>query len=190
MRRISAFLLLAIGLVGCAHQPDIKVNYDKDASFDSLKTYSIDPIEESGTQNRAVDGKSIAQLITDSINSGLQQKGLVQAAPDLANFHVHCYSQIQFKRADVAPSSPSAMAESRNEAAANPIPAGPSGSDTPMQYAEGTIIIDIINPQSGKSIWRAAGVGVMREGVDPTERAERLNQIIHKMLADFPPKAK
>src|SRR5262245_21382785 len=182
--KLCCMLLAALFLAGCA-KTQSNVDYDRSVNFGALKTYAWDPIKEAGTQNRGVDGKSIAQILTDAADRELAAKGFVRTDAN-PNLRARAYTQIQFKRADVPEADPSVIAQSRAEVAEDPIPPPPGGGSVPMQYAEGTIVLDMIDPATSKPIWRGSAVGVLKEKVDPAVRATRLDGEVRKMLVNFP----
>src|SRR3954465_2284188 len=126
-RPLAVMLVLSLSLViGCAHA-NRNVDYDHNANFSELKTYSWDAVEESGTKHRPADGKSVADIVRDAVDSSLAQKGYVQATDAAPSFRVHVYTQLRYKSADVGISDAGAIAQSRAQAAENPIPSAPGG---------------------------------------------------------------
>jgi hypothetical protein len=189
LRTLALMLVIPILLTsGCTHQVNRQIDYDHNFDFSALKTYSWDSFKESGTQNRTADGRSVADIVRDAVDSTLSQKGYVQATDSVPSFRVHVFTQLRFNRSDVPVSDAGAIAQSRAQAAENPIPASPSGQTLPVQYSEGTLVIDMIDPATGKSIWRGAAVGVLREQVDPADRARQIDAETRRLLAGFPPK--
>lgn len=51
----------------------------------------------------------------------------------------------------------------------------------------GTLIIDFFDVESRELVWRGIGESQIQEIRDPQERQERLNQVVDKILENFPP---
>ena len=67
----------------------------------------------------------------------------------------------------------------------------PGGSATrPSRYREGTVVIEIFNPETSKRIWwgNARMVAGMEDG--PETEAKQVNEAIQKILEGFPPTMK
>ncbi|MFQ5824758.1 MAG: DUF4136 domain-containing protein [bacterium] len=52
------------------------------------------------------------------------------------------------------------------------------------RYKEGTIIIDIVDPELNQLVWRGWAVGVVG---DPEESEEKINEAVNKILEKYPP---
>ena len=56
------------------------------------------------------------------------------------------------------------------------------------QYEEGSLILDFVDPQSKRLIWRGSAKAEV-DSVDTPEKSEKLvNEAVNKILANFPPK--
>jgi hypothetical protein len=51
----------------------------------------------------------------------------------------------------------------------------------------GTLIIDIFDVESRELVWRGTGESEIHEIPDPQERQARLNEVVDKIMQDFPP---
>jgi hypothetical protein len=58
------------------------------------------------------------------------------------------------------------------------------------QYTEGTLIIDILEPNGERLVWRGTGTTRLREEKDPQKRIQKINAGVEKILAQFPPTKK
>ncbi len=54
------------------------------------------------------------------------------------------------------------------------------------EYNEGTLIIDALNPQTQKIVWRGIGVKELRDNKTPKERTQAVNEAIKKIMTKFP----
>ncbi len=55
------------------------------------------------------------------------------------------------------------------------------------EYEEGTFILDFVDPESMELIWRGIAQGELRNYSTPAERYERIDEIVQKVLSNFPP---
>ena len=63
------------------------------------------------------------------------------------------------------------------------------GSQTFLsQYEEGTLILDIVDPQKKKLMWRGTAKATLSEGRDSAKKEARLNEGVQKIFETFPPK--
>lgn len=54
-------------------------------------------------------------------------------------------------------------------------------------YDQGMLFIDVLDPKSGKLLWRGKGTDVLSEHADPAAVTEQVYEIVEKILAKFPP---
>ena len=55
------------------------------------------------------------------------------------------------------------------------------------QYEEGTFILDFVDPETMELIWRGIAQGELRNYSSPVKRYERIDEIVQKVLSNFPP---
>ena len=56
---------------------------------------------------------------------------------------------------------------------------------TIIQYTEGTVVIDVIDPFSRELIWRGSGVATLED--DPAQNTKQLQKVAAAIIAKFPP---
>lgn len=54
-----------------------------------------------------------------------------------------------------------------------------------VNYKEGTLIIDMIDTQSGNQVWRGAAIGVL-ENLSPEEVNKRIEKVVMEIFKKFP----
>ena len=52
---------------------------------------------------------------------------------------------------------------------------------------EGMLHIDVIDPQNGTILWRGKGTHPVEERWKPETKTEKINELVGKVLAQFPP---
>lgn len=56
-----------------------------------------------------------------------------------------------------------------------------------VDYTEGKLVVDLVDPQQKRAIWRAVSTGRIASNLSPAERTERIQAVVARMLAEFPP---
>ena len=56
------------------------------------------------------------------------------------------------------------------------------------EYEEGTLLIDVLRPDSGELLWRGSAQARLREQPSPEDREKRVREVVEKILQQFPPK--
>ena len=54
-------------------------------------------------------------------------------------------------------------------------------------YTNGTLVIGVFSGQSQEVLWHGSGTTRLRENLTPAERTENVNNVVAKILEDFPP---
>jgi hypothetical protein len=55
-------------------------------------------------------------------------------------------------------------------------------------YQEGTLVVDLVDPKTHRSVWRGTATGAFKFSTDPREKQKMISDILHEMFAGFPPK--
>jgi hypothetical protein len=166
-RLMTAFVLSVLFVPGVLAQ-DITTEFDDSADFAKFKTFAI---RDGQLNNRhpALSGELVKKRIETEIQSALTAKGLTLATgpADLNVFY-------QFGAAR------------RVETESYPV--GWRGLGTRVvrvPYSEGTLVIDLRDTATRSLVWR----GIATEGErDPTKLAGKLDDMVKKSLAKYPPK--
>ena len=61
------------------------------------------------------------------------------------------------------------------------------GDVTTVNYQEGTLILDFINPKTKNLMWRGVGKGVLPGRTTPEKSEKNINNAVSKILAKYPP---
>ncbi len=57
---------------------------------------------------------------------------------------------------------------------------------TARNYEEGTLIIDVMEGQSERLVWRGTATAEVRQRASPEDRSARVAEAVQKVLAEFP----
>ena len=171
----SVFLFCSILLVGCA---PISTNFDYDASwdFESLKTYQLlTPPVDSAVNSLSRD------RVTNAINSELIARGYneVDTDPDFqVAYHVGSQDKIQVSDWGYGYGGRGSYYGYGGRRSAVDV----------YQYQEGSLIVDIVDTDAHKLIWRGTARKVLDTNPTPEQRTATVNAAVAKILEDFPPK--
>jgi Domain of unknown function (DUF4136) len=193
MKRFIILTGILMLLFGCASL-DVSYDYDPEINFAALRTFDWLPVPEKA-QAKAQSNELTIKHIKLAVSRELNAKGLQMSSenPDiLIALHGgkekkvdvqewgYGYRDRDYSHWGLAPRGPW-----------YPQPAGRDyfdyrrGLDT-YEYEVGTLIIDFIDAKTKSLIWRGTATGV----VDPTVTSEKINEVVKKILENFPPEKK
>ena len=171
----------------------VSTDYDDSVDFTSLETYAwLDPPmreasrEEGGqsgdpfTQNTLVDKR-----VRDEVDGWLAAHGYRQArsADEPIDFLVRWDLVSQ----QVTGDSPVFVTGGFGRYGYGYGVGSGIGYSPPNTYQEGTLILDVIAPESQQLLWRGSGTSQAR---DPHMKPERLRKSVNAILERFPPRPK
>jgi len=177
MKAIHAFfILLLMGLVvSCASVYDVQHDYDKQADFESLKTYDWMTVPEKAD----IDNLNV-ERVKKAVNAELQAKGLMMTSnnPDfLIAEHLEKKDKVQFTNF-TSPFGGYYGGYWR-----------PGGNPT-YKYEEGSLTLDFVDAKSNKKIWRGVAKAEVNKANTPEKAEKLINEAVQEILKNFPPKPK
>ncbi len=183
MKTLAVAVALAGVLVlgGCSNV-SVTTDHDPDANFAGMKKFqwlTASKTALTANQTQAMfQNPLIEKRFMNAVVENLKLKGVEQdtTAPD---FYVMYYAGTQDK----------VNVTNYGYGYGHYGWGGYGGVDV-HQYTEGTIILDFINAQTKDLVWRSTASGALSSKPTVEEAQEKLNTIVAKMLADYPPKAK
>jgi hypothetical protein len=169
MKRYIQFIVFVLFCTGCA-SIDVSYNFDPEADFARIKTFDWLP----GPEKEGPNELAIKQ-IEYAVNRQLQARGIVQSSenPDML-------ISVQTGK------------ERRVESEAWGYQTGSYGFSEYRQgidtfpYEIRDVLLEFIDPDNHALIWRATASTI----VDPNKQAEQIQEIVAKMLENFPPRRK
>ena len=179
-KKALAFLVLTLWMTlfwGCS---SISVNsdYDQSVNFTKLHTYSLMK-ETNSKEDGPPPNTLVMSRIDNAIRKQLDMKGFrkVTENPDfLVAYHASVDEKTVFHS---TPYYGGGVGFGH---------VGVAYQDVyQTQYEEGTLIIDILNPQSNTLLWRGTAKGAVDERDNPTEKTQQINEAVAKILKTFPP---
>jgi len=170
MQRRS-WMVLGVLVAGCSGI-DVSHDYDRSYNFVALKTWAWSPKEtEKGSGGPISRVSSLThERIRSAVDHEMTQKKYERVEVESADFWVRHYAAVG-QRIEADPG----------------YDYGWYGQDLRV-YDEGTIIVDVISPKDKRLIWRGTARGAVDPDTKPEEREQRIQEAVHAILADFPPK--
>lgn len=167
-------------LAGCS---SVSVSRDYDASVDflSLKTYAWQHAVQPETGNPRIDNDLMDERVRSAVDALLAQKGFKLVPKEDADCLVAYF--IEYKQR-IGGSSVSFGAGTGSAGRYGGMGYNSSISD----YDEGHLTIDIIDPATGKNVWRGIGRRTTYEGSNPKKMTKIINTSVSRILGKFPPK--
>ena len=161
-------MILFVPLLNCS-SVSVNTDFDQSANFDNLQTYEWMATSEEKKKGRIKDKRTL-KLIRSAIDKQLNLKGY-QKGNENPDFFVASRASIVGKAS-----------------ASNAPRRGPNRGLYRLE--EGSLIIDILNPGTGKAIWWGSGKIIVGAKDDPETGARQIDELVQSILKEFPPKGK
>ena len=178
-------MVLVLGLWACTSF-NVKTDYDSTADFSTFKTFAfagLADVNKGGIYDNSLMRKRIESAVERELTSkGLRQVGL----NDQADLLVHYWVNVQDKQR--LESGGTSVGVARGPRGGYGWGAGYGGGVTTVEYKEGTLILDLVEPAQKQLVWRATIVGTLQDSAE--ENTELGNKAIAKAFEDYPPNKK
>lgn len=164
-------LILAFGFASC-ESVRVATDYDKEADFMQYQSYAF--------YKPGIDKAEISDLdkrrILRAIDMSLTEKGMTKSkSPDLL---VSIFTDAT-ENLSVYP---------RYNGWYSPYYGySPHYYSTVSSTTEGTLYVDLIDANTNTLVWQGVGTGVIEPGGDVDKKTERINEIVQKILEQYPP---
>jgi hypothetical protein len=157
----------------------VKSDFDPRANFSSLQTYAWLPDLQATTDPR-LDSKLLDRRVREAVDRHLAAKGYRKVDDDAPSFRV-AY-QVYVLRQSQTVSEPVGPYTYRWW--------GGMGPTYTYQYDEGTLAVDVIDPQTNVLMWRGSASAIIDPRASIKEREERIDRAVGSLLEKFPPPPK
>lgn len=180
---ISAILLLA----ACSsNKLSVKSDY-RGVAFDTLQSYRW--YDKAQPEDDKKIGELVRDTVKDAVDRELASKGLSKQ-PDgdvdfYVNFTITAETRVNIKEYNVY----SGISEGFNWRRDTGFESAMRSEEKTdfVYYREGSLVIDIIDPDSDKLIWRGVASKRLTGDLDREQRHKLINQAVAAVLANFPP---
>jgi len=157
---------------------DVTFDYDQQINFSDLKTFDWMQVPE-----KAGISSFVVQRVKDAVNEQLKAKGftLSSSKPDFL-IAEHLGKEDKVQTTDWGYNYGAATRYRRGYG-------GVYGESTvsTYEYMEGSLILDFVNPESKKLIWRGSAKTEVQNMRTPEKSEKVINKIVKAILKKFPP---
>ncbi len=185
MRTYKKLILLIFIFIfwGCT-SVRVSQDYLPETEFLDLKTYRWQSDKQKPSGNKRIDSPLLDKRIRAAIDRSLEERGYRRVDDGDPDFIVSYAYSIRSK------------IESRDSGSSVGFGFGRYGryggigintGNEVRQYDQATLLIDLIKPQNGDLIWRGNGTRRVGEHSTPDETTEMVNEMVSKILNQFPP---
>jgi Domain of unknown function (DUF4136) len=183
--RTAWLVLFAVCLSAC-NAFQVQTDHDATADFSAFKTFAFggpSDMNKGGIYDNSLMQKRIESAVGRELTTkGLRQVG-VDDHPDLL---VHHWVNVQDKQR--LESGGTSVGVARGPYGGYGWGAGYGGGVTTVEYKEGTLILDLIEPAKNQLVWRATIVGTLQDST--RDNVELGNEAIAKAFQEYPPPTK
>lgn len=180
LSRVLSLVAVAILLAGCASGPKVTADYDRSANFGSYRSFGFyDPL---GTDQAGYE-TLITQTLKSSVRQEMESRGYTYAETG-ADLLVNFNAQLA-QRTDVSqtPATPMYYGYRRG------FYGGWGGYETRVdQYVEGTLNVDMVDPQRKQLVWEGVAVGRVTKKTQE-DRQAAIRAAVAEIFAKYPFKA-
>jgi hypothetical protein len=179
-------LILFVGLIiGCS-AVQVSQDYLPGAEFHNLKAYQWRSNKQKNTGNGNIDNPLLIRRIRTAIDHSLSKMGYEKIETGTPDFYVSYTYSLRSKM------------ESRDTGANFGFGFGSIGHYGAVgintgrdinQYDQALLLIDLIDPINNDLIWRGNGTRRVAEHYKPEKITKIINEMVSKILAQFPPSA-
>lgn len=190
-RMRSLTLVLAASTLACGGGVKINTDYNQMIDYGQFETYAFMAVEERPDENELIAAR-IRNAISANVEEGGYQKVDDPNSADLwVAWHLILDEKFSVTTTGGGYTGGYYGAYGRGYWGRYGYGGGGYGMSTSYttvnEWTEGTLVIDVIDRDKDILIYRATAESKIRENVDPQERTERINDVVARMMADFPP---
>ena len=170
---------MCLVLAACGPSVDVKTDYDPASvrTMSAYRSYAWAPVRtEQGIPDIA------KQRIQSAVDASLRAKGLERKQSG-ADFLVATVVSTSAQMDYTTTSNYYGYGYGRWYG-----PGMVTSHTTARPWTQGTLVIDIVDGTKNELVYRATGQAEVDKDLSPQERQIRLNEVVAKMLAGFPPK--
>ena len=185
MRIFTGLIVFTLsGLLWGCQSIQVSQDYDLSEDFSSLKTYEWQTKTQPKTGDIRVDNPLLDTRIRSAINDSLSKKGYQRITQGKPDFYVAYKYQVRSKIGsnDVGIGVGFGLGSSGRF--------GGIGVDTGKdisEYDESVLVIDLNDASKGDILWRGTGTARVNQHAKPEEITRGINEVVDKILSQFPP---
>ena len=180
--RLLVVLVASVLLGACASTPEAVVDHDPDFNFSKVNRIAIVPLNRNVTPQTAISDMEAGRINT-SLSSALADRGMqtttdFEAADMFLTWHL-----VTQERTDIRTYNTMSARYSRCWSC----PPSTTQNVRVRQYTQGTMIVDLLDPGTGNSVWRSIFETRLGSNMTAEDRAELRETASRALFAEFPP---
>jgi len=178
--RLTNFLIpgiLILTITACS-TVNISSDYDPTQDFSKYKTYRWAKKKERDPNDILSKNIRLRKAIQSAADKILQKKGFEKVISGKPDFVIVIHGGVQQK----------VNVYHHGGYWYHPWWGPYGGYTTVSHYREGSIVIDIVDTKEKELSWRGIATGITKSDVDPEYLHEDIENVVSKILEDFPPK--
>ena len=194
------FLLFAQVLAACSSEISVGSNFDPDIDFDSYSSYRWHEGNEFNRMSlQYLSDELLDQRIRSSVDRELRSKGFYKQESGpvdfLVNYSVTTADSLNIENYNrYAGYAPGWTYSNRSSGLYGSGGSGIRYSEviserTISQYSQGTLVLDILLPESELLIWRGIAESEIEQSMSRSDREQLVREATSLMLQYFPPPA-
>jgi len=191
MRTATATVIAALvfTVFVAAQKPEVKTNQDPNADFAAIKTYAwlppaplIKNVASEDVSNPTLSQEALGPAIVAAVDRQLTARGLQQTDRETADVHVAYFAAL------TVGFNQSYLGEHYGYVTGWPSPIAPglAPSTSSTVYEKGAIVIDIVQREAKRAIWRGSMVTRVAQERTLEERIKRVNEATERVFQKFP----
>lgn len=175
---LTTSALLAL-LQACATPLEAVTDHDDAYDFSGVKTIAIQPVSRTDPGAIMISDMQVAR-VNEALSSELQRKGFDVVDDNAKADMLMTWHLVTQDKTDVR--SYNSMSYY------NCWRCGPMVNDISVrQYTQGTLIVDLIDPQRNQSVWRSTVSSRLQAEPSPEDAAARRQEAATAIFSQFPP---
>jgi hypothetical protein len=182
--RLATIVAVGLGIAGCASTPRLYSSQNPAADLSSYQTYGY--VQQMGTDVPGGPATLLTQFLKAAVDREMQAHGYrfsEQSGDLLVNFYVETQEQIQTR---TTPASGASIGYGYYGYRGGAYRTWGGYSETEItQYTEGTLNIDIVDPQRGELVWEGVAIGRITEEARRNMRAA-IDGVVPQIFEQYP----
>ena len=185
----TVFIVVFFAMISaCASKPTYELDYDQDFDFSNFKTYRWydDVVQSREAQYRKFNASD--KRIREVVGKELAVHNLRESKTEDVDFWIN-YT-VSKQRPQIIHSTGYDKGMHGGVSAGtygNSVSVGYSSGPTVREYDEGTAILDVIDADTRKIVWRGIAEGRLKDHPSMNERYKATMAVASELLGDFPP---
>ena len=183
MRRIVFSCILILTLAACG-RVNVQTEVGESTDFSQLGSYSWFEMGEASLAGVRVTNPEVDSWVKSSVEKELMKKGYRKASKGDPDFLISWFGAVETK---VKVESIDHFYSSYGYGpVASRMPLEAKKGERSREYKEGTILLDVLDPETHTMLWRGVGTDRVLQDLDREDVALYLNKVVKSILKSFP----